>query len=69
MLRSTDPSTLEAGCSGQRPTRPTRHGGRDFDVADGAAVDMLLLLGPLDGRLDGPDQVSPVVLADGPVGA
>ena len=29
---------------------------------------MLLLLGPLEGRLDGPDQVSPVVLADAPVG-
>ena len=29
---------------------------------------MLLLLGPLEGRLDGPDQVSPVVQADGPVG-
>ena len=60
---------LKSAGSGQRPIRPTRHGGRDFDLADGAAVDMLLLLGPLEGRLDGADQVSPVVLADGPVGA
>jgi hypothetical protein len=29
---------------------------------------MLLLPGPFEGRLDGPDQVSPVVQADGPVG-